>query len=163
MYRQKYAPKYPPPPQMPKSPPIPIPPTRPFLRRQESHSHMPPTAAYLRGGRGMAAIRRIVAHDTVRFLPTQEWSSGGREYIAKKYAPKCPPPPPQMPKSPPIPIPPQAHSCEGKNLTVQCIQISANPHNPPSPTRPFLRRQESHSHMPPTAASLMRRTGNGDN
>ena len=34
----------------------------------------------------------IVAHDTVRFLPTQEWSRGGRECIAKNTPDCCPPP-----------------------------------------------------------------------
>ena len=38
------------------------------------------------------------------------------------------------------------HSCVGRNLTVSCIQISANsPHNLLYTSRPFLRRQESHS------------------
>ena len=48
-----------------------------FLRRQESLSHLPPTAV------SILAEWRILAdccrYDTVRFLPSQEWSVGGRE------------------------------------------------------------------------------------
>ena len=112
------------------------------------------------GGRGMATIRRIVAHDTVRFLPTQEWSRGKRECIAKNTPDCCPH---NCQNRPRFPFPPQDHSCEGRNLTVQCIQISANPPQSPVPHKTIPAKAGIYfKHVPPTAASL-RRTGNGDN
>ena len=116
-------------------------PHRPFLRRQESHSVVhtnigksptnlrPPQdhscegrnliaicrqrRRLLGGGRGMATIKRIVAHDTVRFLPTQEWSRGGRECIAKNTPDCCPH---NCQNRPRFPFPPQDHSCGSRNL-----------------------------------------------
>ena len=34
-----------------------------------------------RGTGNRRRIRQIVAHDTVRFLPSQEWSVGGRGFV----------------------------------------------------------------------------------
>ena len=71
-------------------------PGRPFLRRQESHRHgrhrrlnyaavgahnceIPAYAGMVCGGTGnRGRILPIFAHDTVRFLPTQEWSAWER-------------------------------------------------------------------------------------
>ena len=73
-------------------------PHRPFLRRQESHSVVcannggfahncpfPPQLIPAKAGisKGNALPRQIWRHDTVRFLPTQEWSTGERESIGK--------------------------------------------------------------------------------
>ena len=52
---------------------------------------------------------------------------------------------PQFADSPPIPRPPEDHSCVGRNLTVSCATIRQFAPDSPSPERPFLRRQESHS------------------
>ena len=56
-------------------------PTRPFLRRQESHNHMPPTAATI--GAEWRILADCCMHDTVRFLPTQEWSRGESPFYLK--------------------------------------------------------------------------------
>ena len=117
-----------------------------FLRKQESQRATP-------------FRRHIWRHDTVRFLPTQEWSTGERESIGEyrivavaavaaigKSA-NCPPPPPTMPKyahSPPFP-----HSSFLRKQESHSVVHANNgkiAHNPPYPTRPFLRRQESHNH-----------------
>ena len=59
-----------------------------------------------------------------RFLPTQEWSSGGREYIAKN-------------------TPPNVHRRrQMSTAAAPNAKITPDSH---SPHRPFLRRQESHS------------------
>ena len=48
--------------------------SRPFLRKQESLSH---------GRHRRLNLRRRWRHMVVRFLPTQEWSAGGRECIGE--------------------------------------------------------------------------------
>ena len=158
VYRQKYARLLPA--QLPKSPPIPIPPTDHSCEGRNLIATCRQRRRILGGGRGMATIRRIVAHDTVRFLPTQEWSRGKRECIAKNTPDCCPH---NCQNRPRFPFPPQDHSCEGRNLTVQCIQISANPPQSPVPHKTIPAKAGIYfKHVPPTAASL-RRTGNGDN
>ena len=87
-----------PPTQSPKSPTNLPSSLRPFLRRQESHSVVcannggfahncpfPPQLIPAKAGisKGNALPRQIWRHDTVRFLPTQEWSTGERESIGK--------------------------------------------------------------------------------
>ena len=87
--------------------------------------------------------RRRWRHMVVRFLPSQEWSAGERGIVGgfgdgagdnwheipafagmvcggtgvyrQKYARLLPA---QLPNSPPIPIPPEDHSCVGRNLLV---------------------------------------------
>ena len=119
---------------------------RPFLRRQESHSvvchNSPPKR------------RRRWRQMKERFLPSQEWSTWGlwfvggfwycrRRQIVKlspALSPKSADNSPytsrpflrrqeshsvvsaQLPNPPPIPIPPEDHSCEGRNLTIVCRQ-----------------------------------------
>ena len=164
-------------PQFAKYAAIPLSPIRPFLRRQESHSvvhtispnpppipippqtipakagisqscaanggvikaAMPPMAMrfllsqeWSSGEREYVCVFwRLCIYDTVRFLPTQEWSCGGRGYIAKN-TPDCCPHNYQNP--PPIPIPPTDHSCVGRNLTVSCMQYRQIRRRFPFPT-----------------------------
>ena len=99
-----------------------------------------PTQEWSAWGRGNCGrIRQIVAHDTVRFLPSQEWSAWGRGIVGDFW------------------------HCAGDNLADSAIRrrqrttIPKYAHTLPSPGRPFLRRQESHNCVPPTAASLRRR------
>ena len=72
-------------------------PRRPFLRRQESHSVVPATIGknppfplrdaavggmWLWGdGRFVSGFWRLCLYDTVRFLPTQEWSAGDERFV----------------------------------------------------------------------------------
>ena len=104
-------------PTMPKyahSPPFP---PGPFLRRQESHSVVPPNAA----GEGRCPLR---------FLPTQEWSTCVRT-IVDEYGVVC------------------IHNTVRFLLPQEwSVEERQNPHTLPSPRRPFLRRQESHSVVP---------------
>ena len=73
--------------------------------------------------------RRRWRHTVVRFLPTQEWSCGGRECIGEygivvarrrfvKSDKLSPLPSPNCQNPPTNYNPKQDHSCEGRNLTV---------------------------------------------
>ena len=67
----------------------------PFLRKQESHNHLPPSAA---------SLRRQCRPVKNRFLPTQEWATGGRESIGEYgivVAKESPPPNPYPKESSP--------------------------------------------------------------
>ena len=187
VYRQKYAPKCPPPPpnihrrpQMPESVPDSHSPHRPFLRKQESHSavhtnigkfptNLRPPEDHSCEGRNLIATcrqrRRILgggrgnADNSVncgtRHCEIPAYAGmvfRGTGVIAKKYAPKCPPPPPNIhrrrPKCqnhPRFPFPPQTIPAKAGISQCSACKYRQIPHNPPSPTRPFLRRQESHS------------------
>ena len=94
-----------------------------------------PTQEWSCGGRGIVGDSAVICiHDTVRFLPSQEWSTWGREcagvfwHCRRRIVAKSPP----------------------RQIVAPTNPKSTN--NPPSPHRPFLRRQESHNHLPPTAA-----------
>ena len=105
-------------------------------------------------------IRQIVTHDTVRFLPSQEWSAGDGELWAY-FGHCCCPPPDCPPPPPPIrrirPIVARILAKIRPHTSVRHRQQCQNtPPIPIPPGRPFLRRQESHNHVPPTAASLRR-------
>ena len=64
-------------------------------------------------------------HDTLRFLPSQEWSTGERQIVGE-FA-NCPPPHcrrrRQTPKIHTHSRSPTDHSCVGRNLTVSCRQM----------------------------------------
>ena len=120
----------------------------------------------------MAANRRIVAHDTVRFLLSQEWSAGERECVCVFWR-LCIYDTVRF-------LPTQEWSCGGRGIVCgfgivagglspwrfllpqewsrgvrECIaqkyarllpaQLPKYAADSPFPTRPFLRKQESHS------------------
>ena len=97
-------------------------PHRPFLRRQESHSHV----------RQQCQIR---PHNPV---PTQ--TIPAKAGISQPCATTMPNPPTHSRS-------PTDHSCEGRNLTTMCNNNAKSAHTLPFPHRPFLRRQESHNHV----------------
>ena len=158
VYRQKYAPKCPPPPpnvhrRRPKCqnrPRFPFPPQDHSCEGRNLTATCRQRRRILGGGRGMATIRRIVRTRHCEIPAYAGMVFRGTGVYRQKSAPKCPPPPPQMPKSPPIPIPPTSsflrkqeshsavhtnigksptnlrppedHSCEGRNLIAKCRQ-----------------------------------------
>ena len=87
----------------PKSPTKFPSPSRPFLRRQESHSVVPSK----RGGEGRCPLR---------FLLSQEWSVGECRRFANSQNCRQP----QSQNRPQNSRPQVDHSCVGRNLTVSC-------------------------------------------
>ena len=97
---------------------------------------------------------------------------GGREVVGDFWHCCCPPTNcrphcriHRFSNTPPIPRPPGDHSCVGRNLLAMGgDNTKIRPHTPVLPTdhscvgrNLFLRKQESHNPLPPTAASLRRR------
>ena len=95
---------------------------RPFLRRQESHSVVPPNAA----GEGHSPFE-IPAYAGMVYLCTDDC----RRIRRCLYTQHCEIPASAgmvcggTPKSTHTPVPPVDHSCEGRNLTVSFLQQSA--------------------------------------
>ena len=100
-------------------------PHRPFLRRQESHNHVqqqcqirPHTPVPTQTIPAKAGISQCRACNIAKSSPDSH--SPHRPFLRKQESHSAVHT--ISPNSPPIPIPHTDHSCEGRNLTVSCIQ-----------------------------------------
>ena len=119
-----------------KIPTIPRSSHRPFLRRQESHSVVchnaknPPTNHNPQADHSCVGRNLTVSCATIPKIH-QQTIIPKQTIPAKAGISQCRVP--QFAKFPQFPVPPTDHSCEGRNLTVSCMQISPNPSTIPRP------------------------------